>query len=109
MHEEALFRRLRNVLDELGRAEPTSRITVARLRVGALSHVTEAKLREAWPRLSAGTGATGARLEVEVGSDPLAKDADAVLLVSVDREEPGALGAGREPGASSKEVSRASG
>lgn len=91
MHEEALFRDLRRELDALVRREDADRLARVRIWLGALSHVTEARLRSAWPALVAGGPAEGAALEVEVSADPTDRHAGHVVIRSVGltgRERP---------------------
>lgn len=83
MHEEALFHDLREKLFELARLERAERILEVKIWVGALSHVTEERLRTEWPRLTGGTPALGSRLDVDVSTDPSEANAGSVLLVSV--------------------------
>ena len=86
MHEEALAADLRRKLEELGRSDPSRRIVAVRLWVGALSHLTEPALRVLWPRITGGTCAEAARLDVEVSDDPADPRAQGVVLVSIDVE-----------------------
>lgn len=83
MHEAALFADLRRKLVSIGADAPGERIVRARLRIGGLSHVTEATLRERWPELVQGTPAEGCRLEVDVETDPTAPMSQSLLLVEV--------------------------
>ncbi|MGI0131889.1 MAG: hydrogenase/urease maturation nickel metallochaperone HypA [Thermoplasmata archaeon] len=87
MHEEALARDLRRKLEELARSAAPRRVRGVRLWVGALSHLTDATLRELWPRITDGTGAEGARLTVDPSRDLTDPRAQGVVLVSVDLDE----------------------
>ena len=84
MHEESLFRDLRRALEELAAREQTSHIVRVRVWVGALSHLTEARLREAWPHIVGATAAQGSMLEVEVSSEVSDPRSTSVVLTSVD-------------------------
>ena len=84
MHEEALFRQLRAALERVARSAAPRKVELARVRLGALSHLSAATLQEAWPRLVADGPAAGAQLEVDVADDPTDPRADAIVLVSVD-------------------------
>ncbi len=83
MHEERLFAQLRGALERAADGQ-SGRLVVVRVWIGALSHLTEERLREAWPALTQGGPAAGATLRVEVSSDLAHPDAGTVVLVSVD-------------------------
>ena len=87
MHEEALLKALRRELTELARAEGADRISRVALRIGALSHVTEAALRARWSETVRGTPAESARLEVALSEDLGDPRAASIVLVSVDVSE----------------------
>jgi len=93
MHEEALLRDLRRKLIEVAR-EAGAPVRRVRIRVGALSHVTEESLRRRWSEVVDGTPARDARLEVELSRDPADPAAQGVYLVDLTVEDP-AAGAGR--------------
>ncbi len=65
MHEQALVRDLCRKLGELSTVSGGARIVRARVALGALSHLTEARLRELWASANVGGPAEGAVLEVE--------------------------------------------
>jgi hydrogenase nickel incorporation protein HypA/HybF len=87
MHEEALFRDLRRELLRVLRPEGGRPVLRVRIWVGALTHVTESRLAEAWPRIVEGTPASGARLEVLTSEDPRDPLAGSVVLRSFTVEE----------------------
>ena len=84
MHEEALFRDLRQKLEEVALRANVRRIRRIVLRIGALSHVTERTLRSRWDSVMAGTPAEGAWLTIETLTDPNDPRATSIELVSVD-------------------------
>jgi hydrogenase nickel incorporation protein HypA/HybF len=84
MHEEALFRDLRRKLLEAGETPGLRRVTRVRIWIGALSHVGEPRLREEWPRLTAGTRAEGAALVVTLSDDLTDPRSQGVVLESLD-------------------------
>jgi Zn finger protein HypA/HybF involved in hydrogenase expression len=86
MHEEALLADLRRKIEELARANGGARIVRVHLWVGALSHFTEAHLRQDWPRVVQGTAAETAELEVETSEDPHDPRAQRVVLTSLGLE-----------------------
>jgi len=65
MHEVGLMAEAVRVAVEEARARGAQRVTVLRLRVGALSGVVPEALTFAFDLVTAGTPAAGARLEVE--------------------------------------------
>lgn len=90
MHEEVVFRELRGALRRAADGR-SGRLVRARVWIGALSHLSEGRLREAWPRLTAGGPADGSELEVELSTDVAHPHAASVVLASVDlaeREDP---------------------
>ncbi len=84
MHEEALFRDLRTKMIAIAEVERAPRIARVRLWVGALAHLNEVRLRDAWPEVVRGTPAEGSRLEVEMSDDPEDPRAQGIVLASVD-------------------------
>jgi hydrogenase nickel incorporation protein HypA/HybF len=84
MHEEALLRDLLGKVEEVARANGATRVTRIQLWVGALSHFSEAALRERWTLATRETPLKGSRLEVEMSSDPNDPRAGGVILRSVD-------------------------
>lgn len=87
MHEAALFRELREKLQEVTRAQGAARICRVRIWVGALSHVGEPELKRGWADIVRGTPAEGATLLVERSNDLKDPRADRVVLRSVDVED----------------------
>ncbi len=87
MHEEALVRDLHRKLRELSDAAGSASITRVRLRIGALSHLSEGSVRERWAEIVRGTGAAGAQLEIELSRDPDDPRADGLVLVDVGVED----------------------
>ncbi len=108
MHEEALLRDLRRALGELAVGERPARIVRARVWLGALSHVSESRLRDAWEEIVRGGPADGCAVEVETSSDPADPLASAVVLRAVDLED-GRPGAGRKAGESARGRGRSEG
>jgi hydrogenase nickel incorporation protein HypA/HybF len=90
MHEEALLRDLLRKVDEVARANGAVHVTRIQLWVGALSHFSEAALRERWSLATRETNLQGSRLEVEMSTDPHDPQADGVVLRSVDVTSSGA-------------------
>lgn len=84
MHEEALLADLLRKLDEVARAQGTAHVARVQLWVGALSHFSEAGLRNRWALVTVGTVADRARLDVTVSSDLTDPRATQLVLESVD-------------------------
>lgn len=86
MHEKALMDDLMRTIDAQARAENALRVTRIRVRLGALSHFTEAHFREHFVDASRGTIAEGAEVEAELGTDPTDPRAQGVVLEAIDVE-----------------------
>jgi len=83
VHEKALMDDLMRKIE----AEASgARVTRIRVRLGALSHFTEAHFREHFEHASRGTIAEGAAVEAELRSDPTEPGAQGVVLESIDVE-----------------------
>jgi hydrogenase nickel incorporation protein HypA/HybF len=86
VHEHALMRDVVSRVEALARSERASRVTLVRVRLGALSHFTPEHFREHFEDAARGTVADGAAvvasLEEDI-NDPLAGD---VVLESVEVE-----------------------
>ena len=77
---------LMRTIDARARAENALRVTRIRVRLGALSHFTEAHFREHFVDASRGTIAEGAEVVAELETDPTAPRAQGVVLDSIDVE-----------------------
>jgi hydrogenase nickel incorporation protein HypA/HybF len=86
MHEQALMRNLMQKIVAEARAEGAARVTRIRVRLGALSHLSEKHFREHFEDASRGTLAEGAAVEAELGTDPTEPHAQSVVLESIDFE-----------------------
>ncbi|HSB37986.1 MAG TPA: hydrogenase/urease maturation nickel metallochaperone HypA [Gaiellaceae bacterium] len=86
MHEKALMDDLMRKILGAAQAEGGARVTRIRVRLGALSHFTEAHFREHFADASRGTPAEGAAVEAELGTDPTEPHAQGVVLESIDVE-----------------------
>ena len=83
MHEAALMQDLRRALDRVLAAEGPAEVRRVTLRVGALSHLRAAGLRDQWRDTFRGTPAETAELEVITSEDPRDPQAQVVVLESV--------------------------
>jgi hydrogenase nickel incorporation protein HypA/HybF len=86
MHEQALMRDLIRKIESSARAEGGVRVTRIRVRLGALSHFTPEHFREHFEDASRGTLAERAEVETELRSDPTERDAQGIVLESVELE-----------------------
>jgi hydrogenase nickel incorporation protein HypA/HybF len=86
VHEQALMRDLMQKITAEARAEGAARVTRIRVRLGALSHLTEDHFREHFEEASRGTVAEGAAVEAELGTDPTEPQAQSVVLESIEVE-----------------------
>ena len=67
-------------------AAGAARVTRVHVRLGALSHFTEAHFREHFVDATRGTVAEGAQVEAELRTDPTEAHAQGVVLESIDVE-----------------------
>ena len=86
MHEKALMDDLMRKLQAEAEAEGARRVTRIRVRLGALSHFTEAHFREHFEDAARGTLAEGAAVEAELRTYPTEPGAQGVVLESLDLE-----------------------
>lgn len=73
-------------LESEAHAEGGVRVARIRVKLGALSHFTEAHFREHFVDAARGTIAEGAVVEAWLGSDPTEPYAQGVVLESIDVE-----------------------
>ena len=86
MHEKALMDDLMRKILGSAEAEGGTRVTRVCVRLGALSHFTEAHFRGHFADASRGTLAEGAAVEAQLGTDPTEPYAQGVVLESIDVE-----------------------
>jgi hydrogenase nickel incorporation protein HypA/HybF len=86
VHEQALMRDLIGKIIAEANGEGATRVTLIRVRLGALSHLTEDHFREHFEEASRGTVAEGAVVEAELGTDPTEPHAQSVVLESIEVE-----------------------
>jgi len=84
VHEQALMNDLMRKIEADASAEGARRVTRICVRLGALSHFTEAHFREHFEDASRGTIAEGAEVEAELRTDPTEPHAQGVILESID-------------------------
>jgi hydrogenase nickel incorporation protein HypA/HybF len=86
VHEQALMRDLMQKITAEARAEGAARVTRIRVRLGALSHLTEDHFREHFEEASRGSVADSAVVEAELRTDPTEPHAQRVVLESIEVE-----------------------
>ena len=86
MHEQALMRDLMQKITAEAETEGATRVTRISVRLGALSHLTEAHFREHFEEASRGTVAEGAAVDAKLAIDPTEPDAQGVVLESIEVE-----------------------
>jgi hydrogenase nickel incorporation protein HypA/HybF len=86
VHEKALMDDLMRKILRAAQAEGGTRVTRIRVRLGALSHFTEAHFRQHFADASRGTLAEGAAVDAQLGTDPTEPYAQGVVLESIDVE-----------------------
>ena len=89
MHEWSLMKGLIHNIESSARAHSGERVRELTLRVGALCPVSVSALLEGFSLASVGTPAEGAKLNMEVLSDPCDSHAQEVLLGVIEWEEKG--------------------
>ena len=86
MHERKLMEDLMAKIGSEAAAAGATRVTRVRVRLGALSHFTEAHFRVHFADASRGTVADGAEVETELRVDPTEPEAQGVVLDEIDVE-----------------------
>jgi hydrogenase nickel incorporation protein HypA/HybF len=84
MHEASLMRNLIDKINTLAAAEGAKKVTIVRLWLGALSHMSADHCREHFEQASKGTIADGALLETESSTDIGHPSAQDLLLQSIE-------------------------
>lgn len=86
MHETGIVKDFTRRLDRIARDEGATRISAARVWLGALSQFSADHFREHFEEEARGTLAEGANLVIELSDDPMHPAAQQVLIQSVDLE-----------------------
>jgi hydrogenase nickel incorporation protein HypA/HybF len=86
VHERKLMDDLMGKIELEAHAAGATRVTAVRVRLGALSHFTEAHFREHFEDASRGTVAEGAEVAAELRTDPTEPEAQGVVLRSIEVE-----------------------
>jgi hydrogenase nickel incorporation protein HypA/HybF len=88
MHERALMTDLMREIENVARADGATRVTRVAVRLGALSHFTQAHFREHFVDASRGTLAEGAAVDAVLENDLEDPRAAGVVLESLEVEAP---------------------
>ena len=86
MHERKLMEDLMEKIEAEANAAGSQRVTAIRVRLGALSHFTEAHFREHFADAARGTVAERAEVEAELRTNPTEPEAQGVVLESIEVE-----------------------
>ncbi|WP_308367350.1 MULTISPECIES: hydrogenase/urease maturation nickel metallochaperone HypA [unclassified Microbulbifer] len=86
MHEQSLIKNLVEKIHLLASSE-SDRLVAARLRLGALAHISAEHLREHFEREIIGTPLEGLRLQIEEQSDIHHAEAQEIILDSLEFED----------------------
>lgn len=87
MHEASLMKNLMRKIEDVAREAKASRVAKVKVKLGALSHMSEEHFREHFETSSAGTVAEGAEVMVKLETDTNHPQAQDIILESVDVSE----------------------
>ena len=86
MHEQSLINNLLDKINRVARAEE-GRLISAKLRLGALAHISPEHLREHFQQATAGTQLEGLQLYIEEQPDIHHAEAQDIILDSLEFEQ----------------------
>ena len=86
MHEASLMNGLMSKIQSIADAEQAKQVTIVRVWLGALSHMSAEHFQEHFDQSSKGTIAEGAAIETEVSTDLSDPNAQELLLRSIEVE-----------------------
>jgi hydrogenase nickel incorporation protein HypA/HybF len=86
MHEWGLTRALVREIARAAAREGEEKVLGVKVKIGALSGISPARLREQFVIVAAGSVAEGAALEVEISDDVFAPQSDSVVLETLEFE-----------------------
>lgn len=87
MHEASLVSNLIEKIIGIAADHDVCRIRAARIKLGALSHISPAHFRDHFRIASQGTVAEHVELDIQVATDTTAPDAHDIILISIDVDE----------------------
>lgn len=87
MHEHSLIKDLIKKIESVAGKHSAEKVTLIRIKLGALSHTTPEHFREHFNPLAAGTIAEEAALDFIVSTDLNDPHAEEIILDSIEVEE----------------------
>ena len=84
MHESSLIPDMMEKVEAVAREHAARKVLVIEVSIGALAFIEPDHLREHFLLAARGTIAEGAELRISVSDDPLAADAHAIRLISME-------------------------
>ena len=87
MHEASLITSLFHQITAIMQQQSPGRVVGVIVKIGVLSHISPAHLREHFAHSARGTIVEGARLTIEIGHDPGDPWAQDVVLEGLEVEE----------------------
>ncbi|MCL5742625.1 MAG: hydrogenase maturation nickel metallochaperone HypA [Acidobacteria bacterium] len=84
MHESSLIPDLMEKIEAVARENAARKVLAVELSIGALAFIDPDHLREHFLIAAQGTIAEGAEMRISVSDDPLAADAHAIRLLSLE-------------------------
>ncbi|PIQ96830.1 MAG: hydrogenase nickel incorporation protein HypA [Nitrospinae bacterium CG11_big_fil_rev_8_21_14_0_20_56_8] len=88
MHEMSLMKDLMQKIDAVAQSNGARKVTQVRVQLGALCHMSAEHFKGHFVEAAQGTPAEGAALEIFLHPDEADPNAQDILLLSVDIEEP---------------------
>ena len=87
MHEFTLLAGIMKQIDQIAKQHNADKVSVVRIKLGALAHISPDHFREHFEHSAQGTVAEHAKLEVEQLTDTEDPNAQEIILESIDVEE----------------------
>ncbi len=87
MHEFSLIADLMRKIESIAHENDARKVIGVKVKLGALSHTSSEHFREHFVRLSEGTIADGAKLDIEVLTDTTDPYSQQIILDSIEIEE----------------------
>ena len=87
MHEFSLLAALIKKIETIAHEQEATKVVTVAVKLGALSHISADHFREHFSHAITGTVAAEATLEIEVGTDENAADAQDIVLKSLEVED----------------------
>ncbi len=88
MHEASLVSNLIQKILSIARQHDAAHVSMVRIKLGALSHMSPNHFRDHFHVASKGTLIEDADLDIRIDTDTTAPDAQEITLTSIDVDEP---------------------